>query len=92
MQNQHLRSAPGQGSDWKEVMPLTGQRFLCPQILGDPVTVGVGIDVVASSPVILSLLEHLRVEFPLGVVGLVTEPAPKSAQGTGSDWKDSTNS
>ena len=44
---------------------------------GDSVTPGVVADVVASSPLILGMLEHLEVELPLGVVGLGVEPAPK---------------
>ncbi len=51
-----------------------GWGFLCPWI---PVTPSVGADVVASLSVILGMLEHLRVELPLGVVGLGAEPAPK---------------
>ena len=48
--------------------------------LGGPVTPGVGA-VVASSPLILGVLEHLRVQLPLGVVGLGVEPAPKVCLG-----------
>lgn len=42
-----------------------------------PVTPSVGADVVASSPMILDVLEHLGLELPLSVVGLGTELAPK---------------
>lgn len=52
-------------------MPLAGQGFLCPWIPGFPVTPSVGADIVTSSPVILSVLEHLEVELHLGVVGLL---------------------
>ena len=37
---------------------------------------------------ILGTLELLGVELLLGVVGLAVEFKPKSAQGTGSDWKE----
>jgi hypothetical protein len=53
-------------------MPLARQGFLCPWILGDSVTP----DVVAF-PVILGVLEHLRVALPLGVVELGAESVPK---------------
>ena len=36
---------------------------------------------VVASPVILSVLEHLGVELPLGVVGLGAEPEPKFCSG-----------
>ena len=44
---------------------------------GDPITLGVGADVAASSPLILCMLEYLGVELLLGVVGLGEEPVPK---------------
>lgn len=62
MQSQQPRSAPDAGSDWKESVPLAGQESLCPWILLDPVTLAFGADVVASSPLILCVLEHLGVE------------------------------
>jgi hypothetical protein len=55
-------------------MPLAGWGFLHPRILADPVTLGVGADILAF-PVILGILEHLGVWFPLGVVGVGAEPA-----------------
>ena len=54
-------------------MPLAGQGCLHPWILGVPVTQDLGADVVASSPVILGMLEHLGVKFVLCVVGLGEE-------------------
>ena len=62
-------------------MPLAGQEFLLPWTLGVPVAVGVGAEVVASSPVILGVLEHLGVKLPLVVVGLGAEPSPKVYSG-----------
>ena len=58
--------------------------FLCPWILLVPVTTGFVSDVVASSLMILGMLECLGVELPLGAVRL----ALRSAQGTDSDWKE----
>lgn len=52
-----------------------------------PVSLGVGADIVASSPVILGLLEHMGVELSWGVGGWVRSQHQRSAQGTGSDWK-----
>jgi len=46
--------------------------------------VGVGVDFVAF-PVILVVLQHLRVGLPLGVVVMDAESAPKVSQGRGSD-------
>jgi hypothetical protein len=46
-----------------------------------PVTLGVGADVVVSSPVVLDMLEYLGVELPLGVVGLGMEPVSKVCSG-----------
>ena len=48
---------------------------------GDPVPLGVGADVVVSSPLILSVLDHLGVELPLCVVGLGAEPGSKVCSG-----------
>ena len=62
-------------------LPLPGQGFLSLWILGVPVTPGVGADVVASSPVILGVLEHLGDELALGVVALGAEPTPKVCSG-----------
>lgn len=39
-------------------------------------------------PVILSLLEGPGVGTPLGVVELCVEQCPRSAKGTGTDWKE----
>jgi len=59
----------------------TGRGFLCPWIPGVSVTPGVGEDIVASSPLILGVSEHLGVRLPLGVVGVGVEPAPKVCSG-----------
>ena len=48
---------------------------------GDPVIPGAGADVLASSPVILGVLEHLGVKLPLGLVELGAEPALKACSG-----------
>ena len=77
----HSRSAQGTGSDWKETMPLAGWGFLHSWILLVPVTPSVVANVVASSPMILGMLEYLEVELPLGVVGLGTELMPKVCSG-----------
>lgn len=69
------------GSNWKEPVPMTGKGSCIPGSWGVPVTLGVGVVVVASLPVILGVLEHLGVELPLGVVGLGVEPAPKVCSG-----------
>ena len=63
------RSAQGTGSDQKEPMPLARQGFLHPWILRIPVTLSVRAEVVVSSPMILGMLEHLRVKLLLDVVG-----------------------
>ena len=70
-------------------MPL-GRRVPAIWIPLVPVTPCVGADVVASSPMILGFLEHLRVKLPLGVVGPGAEPAPKvcSGQQTSAHQKD----
>lgn len=64
---------------------LEGTQATCrlgvPVSLGVPVTPGVGAIVVASSTVILGLLEHLGVGHPLGIVGMSVEPAPKVCSG-----------
>ena len=87
MQSQHPRSALGADSDQKESMPLSGWGFLHPWILGDPGTLNIWADVVAF-PMILGVSEHLGVRLPLRVVGVGAEPAPKSAPGAGSNWKE----
>jgi hypothetical protein len=46
-------------------MILAGWDFLHPWILGVPVTPDVGADIVASSSMILGVLEHLVMELPL---------------------------
>lgn len=48
MQNQCPKSAKGTGSDWKELVLLAGEEFLCLGIPGVPVTVDIGADVLAS--------------------------------------------
>ena len=57
--------------------------FLCPQNPGVPRHFLFGVDVVASSPVILGMLEHVGVQFPLDVnniLGLGMElPVQKAA-------------
>ena len=40
-----------------------------------------GTDVVATSPVILGMLEHLGVDLPLGIMGPGAEPVPKVCSG-----------
>ncbi|XP_031247067.1 vomeronasal type-2 receptor 116-like [Mastomys coucha] len=55
VQTQYTRSALGTSSNWKEPVPLAGQGYLCPWILGGPVTLDVGAIVVAS-PVILGCI------------------------------------
>ena len=59
----------------KKNVPLTAHWFLIPWILGDPVTLDVCKDVVAS-PVILGISEYLVVRLPLGVVKVCVEPLP----------------
>lgn len=58
-------------------MSLAVQDFLHPWVLGNPVTPGVGPDVVSCSPVMLGILQHLGLELPLAVMGLGEEPLPK---------------
>jgi hypothetical protein len=48
---------------------------------GSQLPTSVGADVVGILPVILGLLEHLRVELSLGVVGLGSDPVPKVYSG-----------
>lgn len=62
-------------------MPLVRQEFLHARILRDPATPGVGADVLASSPLILGVLEHLGVGLPLGVLGMGAEPVVKVCSG-----------
>jgi hypothetical protein len=69
------------GSDWKEPKLLARHGLLSPQILGIPVTPVVGADVVAFSPMILGMLEHLGLKHPLGIVGLGVNLAPKICSG-----------
>lgn len=57
-------------------MPLAGWQFVPPWILGDPVALDVGVDVVAS-PGILGISEHLRVRLLLGIVRVDAEAAPQ---------------
>lgn len=75
VRNRHPRSAQGTGSDPKDPMSLPGQELLCPWIPG--VTSGIGAVVVASSLLILGMLEHLGIGLPLGVLGKDAEPVPK---------------
>ena len=56
---------------------LLGGDSCVPGFPGVPVTLGVWVDILASSPVILGMLEHLGVKLPLGVVGPGEKPAPK---------------
>lgn len=70
-------SPQGTGSDHKEPKPLAVQGFLLPWIPLVLVTSGIGVDVVASSPMILGMLDHLQIELPLGVWGLGVELAFK---------------
>jgi hypothetical protein len=81
VQSQCPKSAQHTGSVWKEPVPLARRGFLCPWIPGVPIIPGVGADGVASSPVILGMLEYLGVELPLGVVGMSADPAPKVHSG-----------
>ena len=76
-------STQGTGSDLEKPVPLARWVFQCPWIPRVPVSpgVGVGTDVVAFSPMILGMLEHLGVELPLGVVGLGVEQVPKVCSG-----------
>ena len=39
-------------------------------------------------PVMLGVLEHLRVDLPLGIMGITADFTPKSVQSTCSDWKE----
>ena len=64
-------------------MPMARWGFLHPWIPEVPVTLGVGVDAVTSS-VVLGISEHLGVGLPLRRSGC---RAPRSAQGTGLDWK-----
>ena len=73
MWTKYPRSAQGTGSDWKKPIPLARQGFLSPCIAGVEVTPGVGADVVAPSPVILGVLEHLGFRLRLRVLGLHAE-------------------
>jgi hypothetical protein len=69
--------AGGTGSDWKESVPLTGWILLSPWIPECPSYSRFGLDDVASSPMILGVLEFLGVQLPLSVVGLGAELTPK---------------
>jgi hypothetical protein len=57
-------------------MPLVKRGFPSTYIPLVSVTPGVGTDVVASLPMILGVVEHLRIKL-LGIVGLGVEIAPK---------------
>jgi len=48
---------------------------------GVPITPGVMAVVVASSPLIMGMLEHLGVGLPLGGVGMGAEPQPDKCRG-----------
>lgn len=52
-------------------MLLSRRELLCLWILGDPVTWGVRAVVLTSLPMIWGIFQHLGVELPLGIVGLV---------------------
>ena len=71
-----------------EPVPLAGQGFLHRWILLDPDTPSVGTDVVASSPMMLCMLECLGISFLWVLWDWVQSQCPRSAQGTGSDWKE----
>jgi len=75
--SQHPRSAQGLRSEWKKPIPLAKWGSLCHWIPWVPVTPSVVADIVASSPVILCMLEQLGIELLLGVVGLGVEPVLK---------------
>lgn len=64
-------------------MVPAGQGFLPSWILGNPVTPGVGADVVAPTPLNLGISEYLGVELPLGFVEMGVETAPKVCLGHG---------
>ena len=49
--------------------------------MGDPVSPGVGADIVVSSPLILDVLKHLGVKLSLGIVGLGVKPVPLRPEG-----------
>ena len=63
-------SAQGTGSDKKEPVLLASGCFCVPGSLGGPSNSWFGTDIVASSPIILGMLELLGVQLPLGFVGL----------------------
>jgi len=58
-----------------------GGSSCIPGMWGSQLPTSVGADVVGILPVILGLLEHLRVELSLGVVGLGSDPVPKVYSG-----------
>lgn len=62
-------------------MSLARLGFLCPWIPGAPVTLSIEADIMASSTMILSMLEHMGVELSLGVLGLVAELVLKLSSG-----------
>ena len=82
MLTNRTRSAQGIGSDQKEPVPLAVWGFLHPWSPGgSQLLLGFGADIVTSSPVILGMLEHLRLELALSVVRLSVEPVPKVCSG-----------
>lgn len=62
-------------------MPLAEWGSCVPGSPGVPVTQCVRADAVASSAVILGVLDHLRVKLPLGVVREGPKPAPEVCSG-----------
>ena len=58
-----LKVCSGYSLSQNEPVPLAGQGFLHRWILLDPVTPSVGTDVVASSPMMLCMLEYLGISF-----------------------------
>jgi len=83
VQSQCLRSPQGIGSDRKELVLLAGREILHPWILGVPVTLGIGADVLASSPIILGMLEHREIQLSLDVGGLCRARAQGLFSGPG---------
>ena len=83
-----LKVCSGYSLSQNEPVPLAGQGFLHRWILLDPVTPSVGTDVVASSPMMLCMLECLGISFLWVLWDWVQSQSPKSAQGTSSDWKE----
>jgi hypothetical protein len=71
------RSVQDTSSDQNGPVPLPGWGFLHPWILGVSITPATVADVVASLPMNLGVLEHLRVKLPLHARELGVDPEPK---------------